>query len=539
MECGTAIADVLCGDVNPSGKLVDTIVYDYADYPSANCFNYNKRETKYEEGIFVGYRYFETFAKDKVMYPFGFGLSYTEFEYSDYTFSVEKDTITVSVNVTNVGDLSGREVVQVYCAAPQGKLEKPAIELKGYAKTKELEKGETENVKVCFYDVSEGKADLCQFINQMNVEELISLSLGQPLAFPEGTSGVGNLKKYGVPNPQTADGPVGIRRSVNTTCFPCATLIACSWDSELQYAMGAAMGYEGYSTGIDVLLGPAMNIHRNPLGGRCFEYFSEDPLITGKAAAALVNGMQSQGLCATIKHFAANNCEDFRNINNSIVEERALREIYLKGFEIAVKESNPAYIMTSYNLLNGEHISANAQLLRGVLRDEWKYEGATMTDWRNGVPLTSEIIAGNNIKMPFGYPDEGEKVLQAYKNGQISLSILRENAYYCNPRGRKKIVFGIGHCIFDKFPKTHFNGDILGEPAGREFCSLNSGAWVEEEKFVIRCNIIDDYVGNLTITIGFKEDNVALSMYKNAQFFLKEYDGYASGVRKEPKNYVE
>ncbi len=534
MECGSAIMDVLCGDVNPSGKLVDTIAYTYEDYPTAEWFNYNPRETKYQEGIFVGYRYFETFAKEKVLYPFGYGLSYTRFEYSNYGFVEEEDNIKITLDVTNVGACAGREVVQAYCSAPQGKLPKPALELKGYAKTKELNPGETETLniqfavkemasydtegvtvakaawvlekgiyriyvaksvrhlyhcgdyevaetmateqtinrfteekyiqkqcrfsddifeigeKISLYDVSDGKADMDSFINQLSAEELISLGLGQPIAFPMGTSGIGNLKKYGVPNPQTADGPVGVRRSVNTTCFPCSTLIACSWDQELQFAMGAAMGYEGYSTGIDILLGPAMNIHRDPLGGRNNEYFSEDPLISGKTAAALVKGLQSEGLCATLKHFAANNCEDSRNVNNSIVEERALREIYLKGFEIAVKESNPAYIMTSYNLLNGEHTSANAGLLRGILRDEWHYEGATMTDWRNGVSMVDEVIGGNNIKMPFGYPDEGEKVLKAYQEGKIPLRMLRENAFYVvnsvmKTRSFKQHDFGIIH----------------------------------------------------------------------------------------------
>ena len=514
MESGTAIADVLAGDVNPSGKLVDTIAYSLQDYPSTPYFNYNKYETKYEEGIFVGYRYFETFAKEKVLYPFGYGLSYTSFDYSNYSYTQDADTLTVSVDVTNIGDWFGREVVQAYVSAPKGALEKPALELRGYAKTKELKPNETECVCISFkiselasydtegvtgypaawvlekgdyeifvgksirdlyscgtyhveenfvteqltnrfdgspykyqsmrftnepcdaeetlslYDVADGNITLEDFVNHLNETELVDLSLGQPLAFPMGTSGIGNLRKYKVPNAQTADGPAGIRRSVNTTCFPCATLIASSWDSELQYAMGAAMGYEGYSTGIDVLLAPAMNLHRNPLCGRSFEYFSEDPLLTGKTAAALVNGMQSEGLCATLKHFAANNCEDFRNVNNSVVDERTLRELYLKSFEITVKESNPAYIMTSYNLLNGLHTSAHAQLLRGILRDEWNYEGATMTDWRNGVSLLDEIIAGNNIKMPFGYPDEGEKVLKAYKKGEVSLQILRENAYY-------------------------------------------------------------------------------------------------------------
>lgn len=534
MECGSAVMDVLCGDVNPSGRLADTVALDYPDYPTALYFNYNKRETVYKEGIFVGYRFFETFAKEKVLYPFGYGLSYTCFDYTNYMLWEENGRINVSVEVTNIGENSGREVVQIYSSAPEGALSKPAIELKGYAKTKELMPLEKEIVQISFevetlasydsegvsgypaawvlergayeiyvgrnvrekyfcgeyfvsetkvteqltnrftgepyqyhselftdeisfltekyslYDVNDGKIDLVDFVKQLNVKELISLSLGQPIGFPAGTSGIGNLKKYGIPNPQTADGPVGVRRTVPTTCFPCSALIACSWDQELQYAMGVAMGYEGYSTGIDILLGPALNIHRDPLCGRNFEYYSEDPLLSGKTAAALVRGMQSEGLCATLKHFAANNCEYCRNINNSIVEERALREIYLKSFEIAVKESNPAYVMTAYNLLNGEHTSANIQLLRGVLRDEWKYEGAIMTDWRNGVSLVDEILAGNNIKMPFGYPDEGEKVYKSYQEGKIPLCMLRENAYYVvksilKTRSFKTKDFGIIH----------------------------------------------------------------------------------------------
>lgn len=513
MEGGTAIADVLCGDVNPSGKLVDTVAYNYEDYPTANCFDYDPYITEYKEGIFVGYRYFETFAKEKVMFPFGFGLSYTSFEYSNCSLKRNGDQLILGVDVKNIGEVSGREVVQAYVRAPKGNVEKPAIELKGFHKTKELKVGETEYVEICFelkdlasfdaeglsgykaawvlekgnyelfvgksirdlyscgtleidtticarqlqlrfdgsqydfaksdvfdfskfneefslYDVAEGKISLEDFVNALSVEELVHLSQGQPPAFPGGTAGVGNIKKRGIPNPQTADGPAGIRRSVNCTCFPCGTLIACSWDQELQFKMGKAMGYEGYNTGVDILLAPSMNIHRNPLGGRNFEYLSEDPVVTGKTAAAIVRGIQSEGLCATIKHFAVNNCEYYRWCNNSVVSERALREVYLKGFEIAVKESNPAFVMTSYNLLNGMHASVHAQLLRGVLRDEWGYEGAVMTDWRNGVPLPDEIMCGNNIKMPFGYPDEIQKAMDAYNNGTLSISCIKENAMW-------------------------------------------------------------------------------------------------------------
>ncbi len=547
MESGTAIADVLCGDRNPSGKLVDTIAYRYEDYPTSDCFDDDPYQTEYKEGIYVGYRYFETFAKEKVMFPFGFGLSYTEFDYLDPAYTRDGDQITVSVGVKNTGSVSGREIVEAYVSAPKGVLEKPAIELRGFYKTKELKPGETEKVTISFtledmasfddegvtghkgawvlengayeifvgksirdlyscgtmniektlnvkqlqnrfdgsdyvfpagkttdavcgkpgslYDVAEGKLDLKEFVNSLSVEELVHLSQGQPPAFPLGTAGIGNLKEYGVPNSQTVDGPAGIRRSVNCTCFPCGTLIACSWDPELQYRMGKAMGWEGYHTGVDILLAPAMNIHRNPLCGRNFEYLSEDPLIAGKTAAAIVKGVQSEGLSATIKHFAVNNCEYKRKQNNSIVGERALREVYLKGFEIAVRESDPDFVMSSYNLLNGLHTSAHAQLLRGVLRDEWGYQGAVMTDWRNGVPLLDEILSGNNIKMPFGYPDETQKVLDAYDDGKISIDILRENAFYVlkavmKTRSFIQKDFGVKHRVASSavIPAVEVNG---------------------------------------------------------------------------------
>ena len=535
MEIGTAIADILSGDVAPSGRLVDTIAYRYEDYPTADCFDYNKNYTEYREGIYVGYRYFETFAKEKVMYPFGYGLSYTDFEFSDYSVSVKDDIITATVTVKNIGNVSAREVVQIYVKAPMGDLPKPSIELKGFAKTKEILPNETETVEVSFkisdmasfdeigllgaksaymlekgeyeiyvgknvrdilkigsyiqaetkvteqltarfsgekyerdlsclskdvgvdkgytlYDVSEGKISLESFLGQLSVDELISLATCQPPSFAQGTGGIGNIRSKGVPNPQTADGPAGIRRSVYTTCFPCGTLIACSWDTDLQYEMGKAMGYEGYSTGVDILLGPSMNIHRNVLCGRNFEYLSEDPLITGKTAAAIINGVQSEGLCATVKHFAVNNCEYYRQHNNSIVSERALREIYLKGFEIAVKESNPAFIMSAYNKVNGKYASANEQLMSGVLRDEWHYEGAVMTDWRNKANLDDEIIAGNNIKMPFGYPDQIKIAKSAFENGKITLAQLQHNAYYVlkavmKTRSFKQRDFGKSHTL--------------------------------------------------------------------------------------------
>ena len=609
MESGTAIADVLCGDTTPCGKLVDTIAYRYEDYPSSRCFDYDPLITEYKEGIYVGYRYFETFAKDKVLYPFGYGLSYTDFTYSNCAYRIEGELLILSADIKNTGKFSGKEIVQAYIMPPAGALEKPAIELKGYKKTRELAPGQCEHIEISFplknmasfdetgatghtaawvmekgsyelflgksirelfpcgtyqagenvvteqlqlrfdgstyemtelessewgrfksemselegtydlsiqgsislYDVADNKATLGEFINQLSVDELIHLSQGQPPAFPLGTSGIGNLKKYGVPNPQTADGPAGIRRSVSTTYFPCSTLAACSWDEELQYEIGRAMGYEGYHTGVDILLAPAMNIHRNPLCGRNFEYFSEDPLITGKTAAALVKGVQSEGLCATIKHFAANNCEYHRFKNNSIVSERALREIYLKGFEITIKEANPAFVMTSYNLINRFHASNHSQLLRGVLRDEWKYDGAVMTDWRNSVSLDDEIVSGNNIKMPFGYPDETQKAVLAYQNGKITTAILRENAYYVlkaimKTRRFQQKDFGITH-VLEKhlvIPAIQANGlsstRIKQEPENGEWYLYSLGKDIRAQRTFLLYSIDAASAGVYTIT---------------------------------------
>ena len=508
MEAGNAIADVLCGDCNPSGKLTDTIARRYEDYPSSAHFDTEAYRTEYQEGIFLGYRHFETFAPEAVLYPFGFGLSYTTFQISAPRLAVKNETLTVTATVTNTGGVPGKEVVQVYSGGPAGMLPRPAKELRGYQKTALLAPGESQEISISFpvaamaafdtaqgayvleqddypvyignsvraaklcgtytqekysitaqlscrfsgqpytgslpawtdgeqiergfslADVAEKRCSLEEFICQLSADELIHLTMGQPPTFPMGTAGLGNLPKRGIPNPQTADGPAGIRRSVCTTCFPCGTLVACSWDERLQFEMGAAMGYEGVSTGVDILLAPSLNLHRNPRCGRNFEYLSEDPLIAGKTAAALVRGVQSQGMLATVKHFAANNCELHRKENDSVIGERALRELYLKGFEIAIKEGVPAYVMSSYNLINGTHASANPQLLRGILRDEWGYEGAVMSDWWTGVALEKEVLAGNNIKMPFGHTNELVNLAEAYDRGEVSLAILRENAYY-------------------------------------------------------------------------------------------------------------
>ncbi len=548
MEGGEAIADVLCGVVNPSGKTTDTFALSYDDYSSSPYFNKHHDISEYKEGIFVGYRHFETYAKNRVLYPFGYGLSYTSFKIDIVGTAFSDDEILVNLNVQNTGKRAGKEVVQLYTSSPEGALVKPSVELRGWKKTKLLIPGENERIAIkikysdmasfdefgdtgypyswvlekgeykifagnsvrnifecakyyldqtvlvkslskiytdaqhslekealkpsgnkgiTLYDVFDNKNTIEEFVSQLTVEELVHLSQGQPPAFAKGTAGVGNMQKYLIPNPQTADGPAGLRKSVPTTCFPCGTLIASCWNEQIQYAVGLALGNEGVSTGVDILLAPSMNIHRNPLCGRNFEYYSEDPIVSGKTASAVVKGVQDAGMSATIKHFFANNCEFNRQKNNSVIDERTIREIYLKGFEIVVKEAKPHYVMTSYNLVNGIKCSTTASLLCGVLRDEWGFDGAVMTDWRNSSTLWEEIKAGNNIKMPFGYPDEAELALQKHEEGVLSLAELQDNAC-CVLRAVMKSVrfknkfFGIVHKISSEEAAVIKATDVAG-----------------------------------------------------------------------------
>ena len=227
----------------------------------------------------------------------------------------------------------------------------------------------------------------------------------------------------------TADGPAGLRIQpqcgVNTTAFPCATLLACTWDPELVQEVGAAGAEEVLENNIGVWLTPAMNIHRSPLCGRNFEYYSEDPLIAGKTGAAMVRGIQSKKIAASVKHFAVNNKETCRFESDSRVSERALREIYLKGFEITVKEADPWTIMSSYNIINGRRDSEQEELLTGILRDEWGFKGMVTTDWWNHADQYLEIKAGNDVKMGCGYP---ERVKKDYEEGRVSEEEIRSCA---------------------------------------------------------------------------------------------------------------
>ena len=546
IEGGLAAADLLCGEVSPSGKLTDTFAVSFDDYPSSEGFNESEDYVEYTEDIYVGYRYFETIsgAAGKVNYPFGYGLSYTSFSREYLGAFLEDGVISVDVRVTNIGGRPGKEVVQLYYGAPQGKLGKPAKELGAFGKTRLLEAGDSQVMRltmredsmasyddlgkvkksayvleagiyrfwlggsvreakeipffvekdeaeivaqysekcapralkrrllsdgtfeempqrperervlglapqdvdklegvipavlerkqvqlsqppapgtVMLADVAEGKATLDQLIAQLTDEELAELLGGQPNTGVANTYGMGNIPDHRVPNIMTADGPAGLRIQpqcgVCTTAWPCATLLACSWNEDLVYQVGAAGAAEVKENNIGIWLTPAMNIHRSPLCGRNFEYYSEDPLVAGKMGAAMIRGIQSQHIGASMKHFACNNKETNRKASDSRVSERAMREIYLKGFGIAVKEAQPWTIMSSYNKINGCHASENRELLTDILRDEWGFEGAVTTDWWTFAEHYLETKAGNDIKMGCGYPD---RLLEALEKGLIT-----------------------------------------------------------------------------------------------------------------------
>ena len=280
-----------------------------------------------------------------------------------------------------------------------------------------------------FIDVAEGKLSLDDFMEQLSDDDLIHLLGGQPNTGVANTFGFGNLPDYGVPSIMTADGPAGLRISgdcvINTTAWPCATLLACTWNPALVQQVGQAGAKEVKENNIAVWLTPAVNIHRNPLCGRNFEYYSEDPLIAGKMGAAMVKGIQSQHIGASVKHFAANNKETNRKHCDSRVSERALREIYLKGFEIIVKESQPWTIMSSYNAINGHRASENHELLEDILRGEWGFEGMVTTDWWTRGEHYKEIKAGNDVKMGTGFP---ERVKKAMEMGQLGRAELKHCA---------------------------------------------------------------------------------------------------------------
>lgn len=502
MESGNAAADLLCGRSMPCGRLTDTVAKEYCDYPSSESFG-GKDFNEYKEDIYVGYRYFETFAPEKVIYPFGYGLGYTDFEIKTLSAEAKDNEFVFRLSVTNIGKRCGREVVQLYLAKPCGKLGNPEKVLVDFAKTASLKPGECaelilkaereslasydengatgfesayviekgeyrffvgRNVRDCecaleylqdgdelyrqcaqalapiqafdvlaaedkngnriqtsrtvrardydlakritkslpkaieqtgdrglkLSDVKSGKCTLEQFTAQLSNTELEAISRGDyvmnsPLGVKGNAGTLGgvteSLREKGVPVLTTSDGPSGIRLRACCSLLPIGTLFACTFDTELVEEVYSAVGAEMKGKGSDILLAPGMNIHRNPLCGRNFEYYSEDPYLTGKIAAAAVRGIQSYGGSACPKHFACNNQETRRNRNDSRLSERALREIYLKGFEICVREAEPKNIMTSYNRINSVYGHYNYELCTEILRGEWGYKGNVITDW--------------------------------------------------------------------------------------------------------------------------------------------------------------
>ena len=263
-------------------------------------------------------------------------------------------------------------------------------------------------------------------MDTLTLEQMVYMLGGQPNRGVANTYGFGNLSSHGIPNVMTADGPAGVRIDprcgVNTTAFPCATQLACTWNTALVERVGEAAGLEVKENGIGVWLAPAMNIHRNPLCGRNFEYYSEDPLITGRMAAAMVTGVQRQGVGTSVKHFACNNKEVNRLDCDSRLSERALREIYLKGFEIAIKAAQPMTLMSSYNIINGVRASENKELLTDILRSEWGFLGMVTTDWWNHASHYREVAAGNDLKMARGNP---EHTLQMIREGKLDARHVR------------------------------------------------------------------------------------------------------------------
>ncbi len=594
METGNAVASLFTGSVTPSGKLTDTWAYKYEDYPNAETFSHNNGNVeteKYEEGIYVGYRYFDTF-QVPVRYPFGFGLSYTDFSLTTKEITLSAaDTVSVTVTVTNTGSsYSGKEVVQIYVSCPQDKMEKEYRRLAGFAKTKLLAPGQSEelSIEIPLYTLASycaktpgwvlekgayglfvgnsiadavlsgivnleddallvktenicplteelkelsasaetvaalrndwlAKADqvpaltvdasalntttvvygkeqdkiapeVREFVDSLSTEQLVLLATGDPgksqnasdeqkesalgaagisvpgsaaqtsscaladknltpIVLADGPAGLRLLQRYPVVDGEIK--PVPFEMSIEhgflarnadiegaeyyyqfCTAFPIGTLLAQTWDKDVMQAVGKVVAEEMNEFYVTLWLAPGMNIHRNPLCGRNFEYYSEDPLLSGKMAAAMTDGVQSvYGCGTTIKHYACNNQEDNRMGSNTVISERTLREIYLKGFEIAVKESQPMSIMTSYNLVNGIHAANNYDLCTKAARDEWGFKGVFMTDWtttHNGPDCTASgcMRAGNDLVMP-GIPGDHDNIRAALADGSLPLEQLK------------------------------------------------------------------------------------------------------------------
>lgn len=594
---GLGAADVLLGKVNPCGKLSDTIANKLEYYPAGKNFGDYVRNF-YCEDIYIGYRYFETFAKNEVLYPFGFGLSYTSFDINVVSASSDSEKVSLDVSVKNIGKCSGKEVVQIYCEAPQGKLGKPSRVLCGFEKTDELDvnqqqlihldiklsefasfddTGETGN-KSCFVleegkynfyvgdnirtaeraytfelsetvvteklsqalapvlpfdrivnrngsvtiesvsavepcedkrrnenipaeiaqtdykgirlvDVKNGKASMEEFIAQLSDDDLSCIIRGEGMGSPKVTAGTASafggvsdgLSEKGIPCACCADGPSGIRLDCGTKAFsiPNGTLLACTFNKKLVEELYQFVGTEVAANNIECLLGPGMNIHRYVLNGRNFEYFSEDPYLTGKMASAVLKGMHTMGVTGTIKHFCGNNQETKRHETDSVISERALREIYLKGFEIAVKDGKARSIMTTYGSVNGLWTAGSYDLVTTILRKEWGFNGIVMTDWwasineRGKQPDKSNfaamIRAQNDLYMvcsDSAVNSSDDNTLSSLDNGTLTRGELQRSAMnICR--------FLMNTRALDRLENTADKFDVINCPSCDE--DLNSG----------------------------------------------------------------
>lgn len=571
-EGGHAFADVVSGTITPSGKLSDTWAKQYSDLPFSEEYSYlngNLADEFYKEGIYVGYRYFDSFGIEPA-YPFGFGLSYTNFTIHSAGVTAQGSTVTVKAVVTNSGDAySGKEVAQLYVSAPRGQLHKEYQSLAAFGKTSVLAPGGKDSLSLTFdlkSIASYRESDGCYVLQPgeyilrlgnssrstvpvgmvtLSEERIVSrhehicpvvkpfTELESPIPSPETIPGglprieidpnaiqtvtytyktpavcddervqkfldtltlkemaeivvgigmfggetrfnlpgsVGNTtSKFwdrGLANVALCDGPAGLRiqkRSAltkkgsikpidmalsvmdympdllkklmlgdpnkdtvlyqYTTAFPVANALAQTWNTELMYEIGTAIYREMKEYGCTYWLAPAMNIHRNPLCGRNFEYFSEDPRLTGDMAAAITRGVQQEeGFYVTVKHYACNNQEDNRNQVSSNLSERALREIYLRGFEVCVQEGGAKSVMTSYNKVNGIYSPNSYDLCTKVLRNEWGFDGVVMTDWfstkEGQASSTMAMKAGNDLIMPGGKSFQ-KNILQGVQSGLI------------------------------------------------------------------------------------------------------------------------
>lgn len=589
---GIGTADVLLGNVSPSGKLPDTIAYSISDYPSHSNFG-DLNSNRYVEDIYVGYRYFDLFAPEKVRYPFGFGLSYTDFEIvAESTHALFGDNgqgVRYEVKVTNIGRYSGKEVVMMYAEIPQGKLGKPEKVLCGFEKTKTLAPNESQNitidvwlkdiasyddsgatgykncwvlesgdynfyidkaVKICGYtvtvdnttvvekcrqalapveefsrmkpiftekgvqigyenvplstvdeparrmaqlpeeipytgdkgiklaDVYSGKNTLDEFVAQLSDVELSCIIRGEGMGSPKVTAGTASafggiadcLTKYGIPAVCCDDGPSGMRLDCGTKAFslPNGTMLASTFNKELLENLFEFLGLEMSVNKVDCILGPAMNIHRHPLNGRNFEYFSEDPYLTGIMASAELKGLHKSEVTGTIKHFCGNNQETNRHFVDTVASERTLREIYLKGFEIAVKQGNADTIMTTYGKLNGVWTAGNFDLNTVILRDEWGFKGISMTDWwaninrRGGEPDKNDFaamtIAQNDLYMVCADGSKGnDNTLKSLEKGDLLRCEIQRNA-------KNILKFILGTKAFKRTVGKHEEIEVINRP---------------------------------------------------------------------------